>query len=126
MAMITAHHAKYFAHALTRRCPSDSVQILAVSLADEVGLGKTIEAGILLPQRWAERVERLVFVALTRAAKWAYLSTGLGETLPLIEHCLPLEQTRQHTVRRGDQSGPRTANPSAPPPRDSNNNLDFL
>jgi len=89
--MSTAYHAKYFAHALTRRCPSDSVQKLAASLADaqvdlnphqidaalfafrsplskgailadEVGLGKTIEAGILLSQRWAERKRKLLVI----------------------------------------------------------------
>lgn len=88
---MTAFHAKYFAHALTRRCPSDSVQKLAASLADaqvdlnphqidaalfafrsplskgailadEVGLGKTIEAGILLSQRWAERKRKLLVI----------------------------------------------------------------
>ena len=31
-----------------------------------------------------ERVERLVFVALTRAARWAYFSTSLSEPLPLM------------------------------------------
>lgn len=89
--MSTACHAKYFAYALTRRCPSDSVQKLAASLADaqvdlnphqidaalfafrsplskgailadEVGLGKTIEAGILLSQRWAERKRKLLVI----------------------------------------------------------------
>ena len=74
---VTIYHAKYFAHELTKRCGSDSVEKLAGALsdaqvdlnphqveaalfafssplskgailADEVGLGKTIEAGILL------------------------------------------------------------------------------
>ncbi|SKA85692.1 Helicase conserved C-terminal domain-containing protein [Prosthecobacter debontii] len=89
--MSTPYHAKYLAHELTKRCPSDSVQKLAASLADaqvdlnphqidaalfafrsplsrgailadEVGLGKTIEAGILLSQKWAERKRRLLII----------------------------------------------------------------
>ena len=31
-------------------------------LADEVGLGKTIEAGILLSQKWAERKRKLLII----------------------------------------------------------------
>jgi superfamily I DNA/RNA helicase len=70
----------------------------------------------------AERVERLVFVGLTRAAKWAYFSTGIGEPLPLMEKLLALEKTRQLTIQRGDQPFVvrSPAAPSAP------NNLDFL
>ena len=71
----------------------------------------------------AERVERLVFVGLTRAAKWAYFSTSLGEPLPLVEKLLPLEKTRQLTVRRGDQPAGPTPPPPTQPPQ---NNLDFL
>ena len=88
---LTPYHAKLFAHELTRRAPSDSVEKLATALsdaqvdlnphqieaalfafrsplskgailADEVGLGKTIEAGILLAQRWAERRRRLLVI----------------------------------------------------------------
>ena len=88
---ITACHAKYFAHDLTRRCASDSVEKLAsvlsdaqvdlnpyqieaalfafrnpfsrgAMLADEVGLGKTIEAGLLLAQKSAERKRRLLVI----------------------------------------------------------------
>src|SRR3989442_10890554 len=82
--MITDYHAKYFAYELTRRRPSDSDEKLAGAvagaqvdlnphqvdaalfafnsplskgalLADEVGLGKTIEAGLGLLQKRAER-----------------------------------------------------------------------
>src|ERR671915_246725 len=89
--MTSAYHAKYFAHELTKRCPSDSVAKLAASLADaqvdlnphqidaalfafrsplskgalladEVGLGKTIEAGILLSQKWAEQKRKLLVI----------------------------------------------------------------
>lgn len=88
---ITGYHACYFAHELTKRCPSDSLQKLAATLsdaqvdlnphqidaalfafrsplskgailADEVGLGKTIEAGILLSQKWAERKRKLLVI----------------------------------------------------------------
>ena len=31
-------------------------------LADEVGLGKTIEAGIIIAQRWAERRRSILLV----------------------------------------------------------------
>ncbi|MBI3776297.1 MAG: DEAD/DEAH box helicase family protein [Gammaproteobacteria bacterium] len=80
----TDYHAKYFAYELTKRCAPDSVEKLAGAvasaqvdlnphqvdaalfafqsplskgalLADEVGLGKTIEAGLVLSQKWAER-----------------------------------------------------------------------
>lgn len=34
-----------------------------VVLADEVGLGKTIEAGIVISQRWAERKRRILIIA---------------------------------------------------------------
>jgi len=88
---LTDYHAKYFAHELTKRSPSDSVEMLAgvladaqvdlnphqieaalfafrnpfsrgAILADEVGLGKTIEAGLLLAQRWAERKRKLLVI----------------------------------------------------------------
>jgi SNF2 family DNA or RNA helicase len=88
---LTDFHAKYFAHELTKRSPSDSVEMLTgvladaqvdlnphqieaalfafrnpfsrgAILADEVGLGKTIEAGLLLAQRWAERKRKLLVI----------------------------------------------------------------
>jgi superfamily II DNA or RNA helicase len=88
---LTSYHARYFAHELTKRSSSDNVDKLASALsdaqvdlnphqieaalfafrsplskgailADEVGLGKTIEAGILLAQHWAERRRTLLVV----------------------------------------------------------------
>ena len=82
--MSTAYHSKYFACELTRRWSSERMEKLSQSLfnatvdlnphqldaalfafrsplsrgailADEVGLGKTIEAGLVISQRWAER-----------------------------------------------------------------------
>lgn len=89
--MLTPYHAKYFAYELTKRCPSDSIEKLAGAvasaqvdlnphqveaalfafnsplsrgalLADEVGLGKTIEAELVLSQQWAERKRRLLII----------------------------------------------------------------
>src|SRR4051812_27827576 len=98
---LTDFHAKYFAHELTKRSPSDSVEMLAgvlsdaqvdlnphqieaalfafqnpfskgAILADEVGLGKTIEAGLLLAQKWAERKRRLLIIVPANLRKqWA-------------------------------------------------------
>jgi superfamily II DNA or RNA helicase len=88
---ITDFHAKYLAYELTRRHASDSVEKLGAVLADaqvdlnphqvdaalfafrnpfskgailadEVGLGKTIEAGLLLAQKWAENKRRLLVI----------------------------------------------------------------
>ena len=91
MDAITQYHAKYFAHYLTRRLPANNLDKLTASLhdaqvdltphqidaalfafksplsngailADEVGLGKTIEAGIILSQHWAEHKRRLLVI----------------------------------------------------------------
>lgn len=99
--MITAHHAKYYAYELTRRHGADGVDRLSQSLydasvdlnphqieaalfalrnplqqgvllADEVGLGKTIEAALVLCQFWAERRRRLLVVCPASLRKqWA-------------------------------------------------------
>jgi len=91
MPKITPYHAKYFAHELTKRCSSDSLEKLSSTLsnaqvdlnphqieaalfafksplskgailADEVGLGKTIEAGLVLSQKWAERKRKILLI----------------------------------------------------------------
>jgi len=89
--MITPYHAKYYAYELTKRCPSNSLEKLSSTLsnaqvdlnphqieaalfafksplskgailADEVGLGKTIEAGLVLSQKWAERKRKILLI----------------------------------------------------------------
>jgi adenine-specific DNA-methyltransferase len=89
---LTDFHSKYYAHELTKRCSADSIEKLAgalvdaqvdlnphqveaalfafrsplsrgAMLADEVGLGKTIEAGLVLSQKWAERKRKLLVIA---------------------------------------------------------------
>lgn len=89
---LSNHQAKYFAHELQRSYANDHVGKLAgllfdaqvepkphqidaalfalqtpflpgVILADEVGLGKTIEAGIVISQYWAERRRDILVIA---------------------------------------------------------------
>jgi adenine-specific DNA-methyltransferase len=96
--MITDFHAKYLAHELTKRCAPDSSERLAGAvagaqvdlnphqvdaalfafasplskgalLADEVGLGKTIEAGLVISQRWAERKRRILVITPSNLRK---------------------------------------------------------
>ncbi|HNO05706.1 MAG TPA: SNF2-related protein, partial [Flavobacteriales bacterium] len=98
--MLTPYHAKYFAHELTRLGGSGverlgrslfdaSVQLQphqidaalfalkspleqGVMLADEVGLGKTIEAGLVLCQYWAEKKRKILVVCPASLRKqWA-------------------------------------------------------
>lgn len=85
------HQLAYFAYQLTRRAAADTMDSMAGALldaqvdlnphqidaalfatsnplskgailADEVGLGKTIEAGLLIAQRWAERRRRILII----------------------------------------------------------------
>src|SRR5437899_6617220 len=95
---LTDYQAKYFAYELTKRCSSDSLEKLAGAvagaqvdlnphqvdaalfafrsplsqgalLADEVGLGKTIEAGLVISQRWAERKRRILIITPSNLRK---------------------------------------------------------
>ena len=95
---LTDYHSKYFAYELTKRCSSDSMEKLAGAvagaqvdlnphqvdaalfafnsplsrgalLADEVGLGKTIEAGLVLSQKWAERKRRILIIVPSNLRK---------------------------------------------------------
>src|ERR1700680_4788442 len=102
--------AKYFAYDLTRRAASgidrlsmslfdaavdlnphqieaalfalESPLSRGVILADEVGLGKTIEAGIILCQFWAERKRRLLVICPASLRKQWALELGEKFNLP--------------------------------------------
>jgi ERCC4-related helicase len=56
-------------------------------LADEVGLGKTIEAGLLIAQRWAERKRRILIIAPANLRKqWHQeLADKFGISASIIE-----------------------------------------
>jgi hypothetical protein len=99
--MSTAYHAKYFANEIVKHSAFNDVERLSrslfdscvdlnphqieaalfalrspiskgVILADEVGLGKTIEAGVLLCQLWAEKKRHLIVICPASLRKqWA-------------------------------------------------------
>lgn len=89
--MINQYQAKYYAYELSKKAASDSPEKFGATLmdakvelnphqveaalfafkspyskgailADEVGLGKTIEAGILLSQKWAEGKKKILII----------------------------------------------------------------
>lgn len=111
--MTTPYHARYFAHELTRQRPRAGVERLSQSLfdanvdlnphqieaalfalrspltkgvllADEVGLGKTIEAGLILCQLWAERRRRLLVICPASLRKQWSLELEAKFNLPTI------------------------------------------
>ena len=124
---LTPHHAKYFAHELTKRCSADSIEKLAGALvdaqvdlnphqveaalfafqsplskgailADEVGLGKTIEAGLVLSQKWALRQRRILIITPANLRKQWYQEMQEKFSLP----CTILEtRSYNEAIRQG-------------------------
>ncbi|MCU0492837.1 MAG: DEAD/DEAH box helicase, partial [Chloroflexaceae bacterium] len=132
---LTPYHAAYLAYTLGRRFPSGSNERLTgavasaqvdlnphqvdaalfafkspfskgVLLADEVGLGKTIEAGLVLAQKWAEGKRRLLVITPSNLRKQWYqeltekfflpctiLETHSYQALRKQGHTRPFEQT---------------------------------
>jgi ERCC4-related helicase len=111
--MITDYHAKYFAFELSKRSSSDSLQKLTFSLldaqvdlnphqveaalfafssplsrgavlADEVGLGKTIEAGLVISQKWAEKKRKILIIVPSNLRKQWYQELSDKFFLPSI------------------------------------------
>jgi ERCC4-related helicase len=101
MSVINPYQAKYYAYELSKKATSDSAEKFGATLmdakvelnphqieaalfafkspyskgailADEVGLGKTIEAGILLSQKWAEGKRKILIICPSSLRKqWA-------------------------------------------------------
>lgn len=128
--MLTDYHAKYFAHDLTRQASREGLERLSMALfdanvdlnphqieaalfalrsplskgvllADEVGLGKTIEASLVLCQLWAERKRKLLVICPASLRKqWA---TELDEKFNLPSMILDA-RTYNLAVRAGSVS----------------------
>lgn len=129
--LLTPHQCQYFAWLLTRRAAGDSIESLAstlvdsqvdlnphqvdaalfacrnplsrgVLLADEVGLGKTIEAGLVISQRWAERRRKvLIIVPANLRKQW---HQELQDKFGL--QGLILEAKSYNAIRKQEQRNP--------------------
>jgi len=129
--LLTPHQSLYCAWQLTRRTAGDTVESLAstlvdaqvdlnphqvdaalfacrnplsrgVILADEVGLGKTIEAGLVISQRWAERRRRMLIITPANLRKQWHQE--LQDKFGL--QALILEAKSYNTIRRQGQPNP--------------------
>ncbi len=125
--MLTAHQAKYIAHDLTLQHAGGGIDRLSqalfnasvdlnphqieaavfalrsplskgVLLADEVGLGKTIEAGIVLCQYWAERKRQLLVICPASLRKQWALELEEKFNLPVV---ILDSKTWRETLRKG-------------------------
>ncbi len=124
--MSTNYHSAYWAHSLTLEGPPGTIESLShsltsarvdinphqvdaalfaiqsplsrgVLLADEVGLGKTIEAGLVIAQRWAERRRRiLLIVPATLRKQW---QQELADKFQLPVRILDASTYRAHRVK---------------------------
>ncbi|MBK8410339.1 MAG: DEAD/DEAH box helicase family protein, partial [Sandaracinaceae bacterium] len=141
LGIITAYHAKYYALDLAKRGLVGEVDSVGTALfdaqvdlnphqieaalvgieasadrgrilADEVGLGKTIEAALVLSQRWAERKQRLLVIAPASLRKqWAqgsrrslafprWSSTHAATREPFLEAKAVVIASYQYAARR--------------------------
>lgn len=128
---LTQHQSQYYAWLLTRRAAGDTVESLAstlvdsqvdlnphqveaaifacsnplsrgVILADEVGLGKTIEAGLVISQRWAERRRRILIIVPANLRKqWHQELQDKFNLQGLI-----LEAKNYNTIRKQERQNP--------------------
>ena len=129
--MLTPYQSQYAAWLLSRRMGLDSADLLAttlvdaqvdlnphqvdaalfafqsplskgVILADEVGLGKTIEAGLVIAQRWAERKRRILIVVPANLRKQWHQELQDKFSLP----ALILETKNYNQLRKAGHSAP--------------------
>ena len=129
--LLTPHQRQYVAWLLTRRAAGDSVESLAstlvdsqvdlnphqvdaalfacrnplsrgVLLADEVGLGKTIEAGLVISLRWAERRRKILIIVPANLRKQWHQE--LQDKFGL--QGLILEAKSYNAIRKQDRQNP--------------------
>lgn len=128
---LTPYHAKYFAYELTKRHSANDPEKFAGTLvdaqvdlnphqvdaalfafssplskgallADEVGLGKTIEAGMVISQRWAERKRRILVITPSNLRKQWFQELQEKFFLP----CQILETKNHNQIVRDGNHNP--------------------
>lgn len=133
--MLTPYQSQYYAWMLTRRAAIDSIESLAptlvdsqvdlnphqvdaalfacrnplskgVILADEVGLGKTIEAGLVISQRWAERKRKILIITPANLRKQWHQE--LQDKFNILATVLEAKSYNSH--RKGGNLNPFSAN----------------
>ncbi len=131
----TDYHSKLSAYELTRQFPVDSENRLAGALvdaqvdlnphqvdaalfafqspftkgsllADEVGLGKTIEAGLVISQKWAERKRKILIITPSNLRKQWYQELNEKFFLP----CIILESKSYRNFQKEDKKRPFISN----------------
>lgn len=129
--VLTPYQSQFYAWLLTRRAAGDTVESLASTLvdaqvdlnphqveaalfacrnplsrgtllADEVGLGKTIEAGLVISQRWAERRRRILIIVPANLRKQWHQE--LQDKFGL--QCLILEARNYNAIARQERQNP--------------------
>ena len=124
--MINKYQAKYYAYELSKKAASDSLEKFGttlmdakvelnphqveaalfafkspyskgVILADEVGLGKTIEAGILLSQKWAEGKRKILIICPSSLRKqWVNEFINKRRQMPVKKAKMHLQHSLLH------------------------------
>ncbi|TGK15728.1 DEAD/DEAH box helicase [Leptospira fluminis] len=131
----TEYHSKLAAYELTRKFPIDDDQRLSRALvdaqvelnphqvdaalfafqsplnkgailADEVGLGKTIEAGLVISQKWAERNRKILIVVPSNLRKQWYQELSEKFFLP----CTILESKSYKSYWKEESRSPFVSN----------------
>ena len=132
----TAYHARFWAESLTRIGPNGGIDQIGTTLsnarldlnphqidaalfairsplsqgailADEVGLGKTIEAGLVILQRWAERKRKILLILpATLRTQWQQeLSGKFGIPASILEATTFNRQRKQGVHNPFDRDG---------------------
>ena len=96
---------EYFTHDFTSERPKLLTYYGAKGLTFETVIMPRLVPSSF-PQITPQRLDKLLFVGITRATRWVYMSTVEGPTLPVILEILKLEKDRIITIQRATDTLP--------------------